>query len=250
MHRSLAMYQRSLTLVLLSLFIVSVLLGGTAMAYTLQQNVRRHYIDNEAQVLIEMMNSVRDYTSTGIKPALTQQPGSGFAPESIPSYSAQQVFERLRQRSQYSRYSYKEAALNPTSLRDKADDFEQGLINQFRNGQRAIDEPISGIKETPRGQVFYSARALQVSKPACLQCHSTPDVAPAYITAHYGSKNGFGWQLNEIIGAQILYLPVAEFAQTNRLLLRRVMAVFIAVLGAVLVTVGIWLRSGRQTRAD
>jgi hypothetical protein len=38
------------------------------------------------------------------------------------------VFERLRQTETYANFSYKDATLNPTNPKDKADDFETALI--------------------------------------------------------------------------------------------------------------------------
>ena len=54
----------------------------------------------------------------------------------------------------------------------------------------------------------YMARPIQVGNPACLGCHSTPDAAPATMVKLYGSANGFGWKLNEIVGAQIVSVPM------------------------------------------
>jgi protein-histidine pros-kinase len=41
-------------------------------------------------------------------------------------------------------------------------------------------------------------------------CHSTPDKAPPSMVALYGPKNGFGWKLNETIGAQIISVPMSN----------------------------------------
>ena len=235
--------QRSLTVIVLCLFIASVTLGGWAMAHTLNRHVRSQYVNHEAETLINMVNSVRDYTSTQVRPALEQQTQERFWPESVPSYSAQQVFERLRQRPEYSRYSYKEAVLNPTSLSDKANDFEEILIQQFRNSDTPASQQTSGYTTTPKGKLFYSAKAISVSKPSCLQCHSTPDVAPSYVVEHYGAENGFGWQLNEVIGAQMLYLPVEGLQYESRALLSRVMAMFVAVLAASFILLRLLLRT-------
>ncbi|HXX29751.1 MAG TPA: HAMP domain-containing protein, partial [Myxococcaceae bacterium] len=40
-------------------------------------------------------------------------------------------------------------------------------------------------------------------------CHSTVDAAPKTMIASYGPANGFGWKLNEVIGAQIVSVPMA-----------------------------------------
>src|SRR3546814_10803313 len=44
---------------------------------------------------------------------------------------------------------------------------------------------------------------------ACLACHSTPAAAPASMIALYGESNGFGWKLDEVIGAQIVSVPMS-----------------------------------------
>jgi len=35
------------------------------------------------------------------------------------------------------------------------------------------------------------------------------DAAPRTMLDHYGNANGFGWKLNEIVGAQIMSVPTA-----------------------------------------
>lgn len=58
------------------------------------------------------------------------------------------------------------------------------------------------------GRMLYIARPIQISNPACLACHTTPEMAPPSLVAKYGSQGGFGWQLNEVVGAQIISVPV------------------------------------------
>jgi protein-histidine pros-kinase len=48
-----------------------------------------------------------------------------------------------------------------------------------------------------------------VNKPACMECHSTAASAPASMIALYGSDHGFGWKPGEIIGAQIVSVPMS-----------------------------------------
>ena len=43
----------------------------------------------------------------------------------------------------------------------------------------------------------------------CLSCHSTADNAPATLVALYGSQNGFGWKLGDVVDWR---LPVIESA--------------------------------------
>jgi hypothetical protein len=55
---------------------------------------------------------------------------------------------------------------------------------------------------------YFLARPLRMTNPDCLQCHSTPDVAPKPMLAQYGASNGFGWVMGDIIGVQIVEVPV------------------------------------------
>ena len=56
---------------------------------------------------------------------------------------------------------------------------------------------------------MYLARPIQIKDPACLVCHSTPDAAPKTMIETYGAANGFGWKVNDIIGAQVVSVPTA-----------------------------------------
>ena len=59
------------------------------------------------------------------------------------------------------------------------------------------------------GRLLYISRPIAITNPGCLACHSTPEAAPATLIAKYGNTNGFGWNLNEIVGAQIVTVPMA-----------------------------------------
>jgi HAMP domain-containing protein len=119
-----------------------------------------------------------------------------------------EVFEILRKDPSYNQFFYKEATLNPTNLRDKADTFEAKIVEQFRS-QTNLKE-LTGFRPSPSGDLFYIARPLAVTKESCLVCHSTPDAAPKSLVATYGSENGFGWKLNEIVSAQVMSVPASE----------------------------------------
>jgi hypothetical protein len=74
-------------------------------------------------------------------------PGSEFFPQSIPYYASTETFNYFR--SQYPDYSYKEAALNPTNLRDRTADWEADVVNIFRNEPSRRE--VVGHRETPEG---------------------------------------------------------------------------------------------------
>jgi protein-histidine pros-kinase len=80
-------------------------------------------------------------------------------------------------------------------------------------------------------------KPIKITNPSCLSCHSTPAAAPKTLLTAYGDSNGFGWKMDEIIGAQIVSVPMS-------LPLQRAEKIFynflIAIIG-VFVVIGILL---------
>jgi len=68
-------------------------------------------------------------------------------------------------------------------------------------------------------RTFYLARPMPVNDTKCLDCHTTPEAAPPRQLEIYGRTGGFGWSMNEIVAAQVVYVPVSEawHAQTRAL---------------------------------
>jgi protein-histidine pros-kinase len=69
---------------------------------------------------------------------------------------------------------------------------------------------------TPTGPALYMGHPIKITDEKCLVCHSTPAEAPETLIATYGDDNGFGWKMNEIIGAQIVQVPMSLPLQRAR----------------------------------
>jgi protein-histidine pros-kinase len=108
----------------------------------------------------------------------------------------------------FPQYTYREVALNPTNLDDLAASWDVDLIQRFRKDP-ALGE-LSGERGEGSERLFYIAQPIRISDPACLACHSEPSKAPAPMIAAYGPNHGFGWKLDEVIGAKIMVVPKAE----------------------------------------
>lgn len=206
-----------LNFLLLLIFLGVVGTSGLALSKILGDNAKEK-VASQAFLLLETMSSVRDYTADQINPQLAPrlEKEDLFLPQTVPAYSAREVFEKLRKREQYSNFFYKEATLNPTNPRDKADAFETNVVEKFRE-QSGLQE-VTGFRSLPSGEIFYVARPLVISEQSCLRCHSTPEQAPKSQISTYGRDNGFGWKLNEIIGAKVISVPAsAVFNEARRL---------------------------------
>ena len=192
-----------LNLALGVVFGVGALASGLVCRSVLNANAQREALE-QAALMIDSALSIRDYTEREIVPLLHTQMQSQFLPQSVPFYAATQNFLRLHETRPL--YEYKEATLNPTNPRDRATDWEADLIERFRNDARA--HQLSGERDTPMGRSLYLARPIH-AEASCMVCHSLAAAAPASVIARYGSANGFGWQVGEVIGAQVVSVPVA-----------------------------------------
>lgn len=190
-------------LVLLLVFAIGLGVTGYVSHNLLQKNARDEVLRN-AGVIMEAALSMRYYTQKHVSPKLDYQPDT-FLPESVPAFAATEMMNQLRKK--YDNYNYKEAVLNPTNPRDRAVEWEADVVNDFRNN--AAQQEIMGMRTAASGPALYLARPLKITDAGCLTCHSTPDKAPAAMVAQYGANNGFGWKLNETIGAQVVTVPMS-----------------------------------------
>jgi HAMP domain-containing protein len=230
-----------LNLLLLSIFILVVILSGLFLSIILGRNAEQ-IVTDQALILIETMSSVRNYTSTQVNPELSSrlETEDQFLPQTVPGYSAREVFEGLRTRPEYEDFFYKEATLNPTNLRDKADEFETKIVNNFRN-QSGLKQA-TGFRSLPGGDIFYIARPISVSKESCLRCHSSPEIAPKSQLATYGDQHGFGWKLNEIVGTQMISVPASTVFNSARRLQFLVIGILSIFLLLTIVLINLFLR--------
>jgi HAMP domain-containing protein len=191
-------------LVFLAVFLGGLAASGLVARGLLQRDAQDEVLDR-ARLLMEKASVVSAYTAEQIAPLLKAQMQHQFLPQSIPSFSSTEVLNALR--SKYPDYGYKPAMLNPTNPRDRAVEWEADVIQQFRSQPDRTE--FVGQRDTPGGRSLYIARPIRITNAACLQCHSTPDAAPQTLVARYGPSNGFGWTLNEPIGAQVVSVPMS-----------------------------------------
>jgi HAMP domain-containing protein len=191
-------------LALIVVFGVGATITGLACRSILERNATRE-IRNEADLMMDGALAARDYTANEVAPLLAAQMQQRFLPQSVPFYAATEHFLRLH--AHHPDYSYQEATLNPTNLRDRATDWQADIIQRFRNDP-ALTE-FSGERNTALGPSLYLARPIRASSE-CLSCHGSAAVAPPTVLARYGSSNGFGWQPGDVVGAQVVSVPVAS----------------------------------------
>jgi protein-histidine pros-kinase len=191
-------------LVLIAVFLVGFAVAGWTSYELLQRNARDEILRN-ARLMIDTSLAIRGYTISQVRPHLELQLMRTFLPQSVPAYAATETLSELRKK--YPEYGYKEATLNPTNPRNRAADWEVDVVTHFRNNSDTKE--MIGERDTPTGRSLYIARPIQIGNQACLACHSVPSAAPKSMLSLYGEANGFGWKLNEIVGAQVVSVPMS-----------------------------------------
>jgi len=215
-------------LVMLVVFAIGFSAAAVLVKQTLVENAKDE-VALKAAIMMEAARSMRSYTVEEIRPLLNQIETDEFISQTVPAYAATENMKRLR--NTYPDYSYKEAVLNPTNPEHKAADWEEDIIQYFRNYEDVKE--YSGVRDTPTGQYLFLGRPFKITKKGCLSCHSTPDVAPQAMVAKYGATNGFGWKHNEIVGAQIVNVPMGiPLARADE-----TFQVFMLILGSVFIAI-------------
>ena len=223
-------------LVLTVVFVAGLAAAGFISRQLLLENARDEVI-RDARLMLEAASAVRTYTVDQIRPHLIKQMDEVFLPQTVPAYAATETINTLRQK--YKEYSYKEATLNPTNPRDRAADWEADIVQKFRNDP-AVTEIVSE-RQSSLGRSLFIAKPIQITNTACLQCHTTPAMAPPSMVKIYGEANGFGWRHNEIVGAQLVTVPMEVPLRKAEKALTTFMASLAAVFVVVFIVLNIML---------
>ncbi len=231
------------SLLLSLVFLVGMLVTGVTL-WGIAQHEAEEDITTKAEILTQTMEAVRGYNSSHINPLLKDKLATApeFIRETVPAFAAREIFEQFRDRPEYHSFFYKEAAPNPTNPRDQADEFETSLVEQFR--QQPNLKNLSGYRATSDSTLFYIARPLAVQQSSCLQCHSKSSLAPKGLLTTYGGNGGFGWKLNDIVAAQVIYVPADEVFDHSR----RNMVLMMGIFGSIFAIAGLlvnWLLKRR-----
>lgn len=176
--------------------------GG--ISYKMLQDNAREEVLHTAGIIMASAKANRGYTIDEIRPLLKDLQ-KDFLPQMVPAYSAHNNIRRMHAR--YPEYTYKEATINPTNPASRATDWEASLVDYFKKNPAAKE--LIGERNEAKSKSLYIARPIKITKEGCLACHGKVDDAPKTMLAQYGQANGFGWKMGEVVGTQLVKVPMS-----------------------------------------
>lgn len=192
------------TAIVLFVLIFSLPIITTATYYVLKNNAIEQIL-TQANILTSIMEATRSYVVKFTTPIFERElPGKFIVEGMADSFVNYEIQAEMSKK--HKDYSYKEAAINPLNLRNKADRFEADIINLFRENNELKGEWRGFIKK-PTGEFYAVLKPITVRDQSCLSCHGDPDLAPEEVTAKFGNKHGYGWKVGEIIAVDAIYVP-------------------------------------------
>ena len=151
-------------------FVVGLLLAGGGVYKVLNDEA----IDSsarDARIIMEEASAIRAYTLTEIYPLLDAQLNVQFLPHTVSAYAAQTNFKLVQKK--LPEYSYREPALNPTNVNDRAVDWEADIIAEATRHCTANDirtlrshlKAAAGYLNSESGALAARRRHWRLSRP-------------------------------------------------------------------------------------
>ncbi|MFN5892215.1 MAG: DUF3365 domain-containing protein [Dolichospermum sp.] len=237
---------------MVAVFMVGIIFTGVVYYNILHRNAENE-INTQANLLISTVDAIRKYNADRVTPLLKEQSEEKMLIEALPSVAAAKVFDIFTNAAyKYGEYRYRNAMINPTNIKDKATENEIKIIEKLREQYKPEGKNIAEgylTMNEKNNRYFYTARPIiiQKSQTSCLSCHTSLKESPQSLQALYQKgvytgNNGFGWELNKVIGTKIIYVPadkVDKIAKQNFLI---ILGTFMAIFAISISLVNLWLK--------
>jgi len=191
-------------LVLFVIYIISVLVTApVTYMYTEDQVYSR--AQEDLVLLVDVVKSIQKYVGTDLRPHFTKQ-DIYYSPAISGMVATAKVAKYLKKKQP--KYIIRNVSDNPLNMKNMATGIELGLLKTFRKNRRT--KSINQIGKIDGKSYIISAAPKVTSKKGCLRCHGKPQKAPADVVSVYGTKSGYGWRMNEVVGVSIVGVPLDD----------------------------------------
>ncbi|MEY3403279.1 MAG: hypothetical protein AN487_14595 [Anabaena sp. CRKS33] len=243
---------KKLTTLMVAVFMGGIIFSGVVYYNILHRNAENE-VNTQANLLISTVDAIRKYNADRVTPLLKEQSKEKMLIEALPSVAAAKVFDIFTNAAyKYGEYRYRNAMINPTNINDKATENEIKIIEKLSQQYKPKGTNIAEGYLTINGEnnrYFYTARPIIIEKSqtSCLSCHTSLETSPKSLQALYqkgvySGNNGFGWELDKVIGTKIIYVPadkIDKIAKQNFLI---ILGTFMAIFAISILLVNLWLK--------
>jgi methyl-accepting chemotaxis protein len=193
------------SLILFLIFVVTLPLITGALYYFFRENAIREVAD-KALLTMHSMESLRKYVGKELRPAVNRElPGKLMLEASSGFYILRKVSYNLQESQPH--YLYKQASSNPLAPENRADYYEEWLLNQFQQNPKIKE--LKGLRTDKEMPLYYIARPVVVDRDECLRCHGNIQSAPPEQVQQYGAMSGYNYVLGSVVGSNIIYVPAS-----------------------------------------
>lgn len=203
-------------------------MGYGAYDFSMQNAMKE--ADTKAKIVEAYVKAGRSYFMTEQRPllnALLEE--DRFFPVLQSSFGiTRQILDRIQEKSLQG-FQFKQASLVPHHQPNKADLFEQKIIEKF-----AVEKvrELTGTIEKNGEPFYYRARPIRMAGKNCLRCHKDPADAPKDLIEAYGT-DGFdkNFKTGDIFAAYMIYVPLGPAMEAAK----RQAVVLFAVGGSIMI---------------
>ena len=160
-------------------------------------------VEARAQLHMATARAVRQFSETELRGLLAHDP-QRFSPAALPSFAANTTLAYLHQ--DYPQLEYREVSLDPVRPQFRALGWEKTAIDTFR--ARPELKSLQAREGVGSAERWWLARPLK-AEASCLACHGEPAQRPVAMAEIYGRERGLGWQVGEVVGAQVVSVQMA-----------------------------------------
>ncbi len=200
---------------------VLVLLSG--LFYIISRGYAIEQAERRVQDVMLESRGFHHYVQRNMHPALYDLKTEGripdefYAPELLSSSyitrNFQKYFNEERLKAGMPEIRYKMASKNPRNPVNQADSAELELIKKFASDS-SLTEYSEIFEQNDEEYLLYARPFLRVDQ-GCLRCHGSYESAPVDLREIYKWKGGFGYEVGEIVAAEIIRSPLKhEFGVT------------------------------------
>ncbi len=211
-------------------------LAAVITVVAVRNELRRQAIveaESKALIIMDHKMAVHNFVVAELRPKLLKwtedfRPSSYFEPAWMSStYAVRQVDDTFKALSP-TKYYARHCAVDARDPDNEAGEYERGFLERLNLHPNLVtDSKVADLDGEP---FFYILRRGLVMEAECLQCHGTPDRAPAGMVEMYGSERGFRREVGKTVSVISVRVPLKEtYAEADSFSIR-LSALFLTVL--------------------